>query len=163
MAGGLYISSYYILLLLMIPAIVPLTQNIGISILQAKNKHKFRSVVYVCIAILNIFISIPLAKEYGGVGAAIGTAIANLIGQISIMNYYYWKKIGIDIPTYWKRFISYIFPLTIVSLGIRYLIRGIEFNFLTLVLAIIGFTIIYSGYAFLFMNDEEKGYFRKLK
>ena len=80
--GNDYVSAYYILLLLLIPGIVPLTQNIGISILQAKNKHKFRSVLYIGIAILNIFISIPLAKKYGGIGAAIGTAIANLLGQI---------------------------------------------------------------------------------
>ena len=50
------------------PAIVPLSQNIGISIIQAMNKHKFRSIVYLAIAILNIIISIPLAKQYAGIG-----------------------------------------------------------------------------------------------
>lgn len=161
--GNDYVSAYYILLLLMIPAIIPLTQNIGISIIQAKNKHRFRSILYIAIAILNILVSIPLAKKYGGVGAAIGTALANIIGQITVMNIYYWKKIGIDIPTYWKRFISFMFPLAIISFGVYYLISKINFSFLTLVIAIIGFTIIYVGYAYLFMNDEERGYFNKIK
>ena len=162
--GNDYVSAYYILLLLLIPGIVPLTQNIGISILQAKNKHKFRSVLYIGIAILNIFISIPLAKKYGGIGAAIGTAIANLLGQIIIMNIYYWKKIGIDIPGYWKRFVSFMLPFAIFSLIVKYyLISKFTFNFFTLILAIIVFTIIYIMYAYLFMNDEEKGYFKKFK
>ncbi len=161
--GEDYISAYYIILLLLIPGIIPLTQNIGISILQAKNKHKFRSIIYIFIAILNIFISIPLARKYGGVGAAVGTAVANTIGQITIMNYYYWKKIGIDIPTYWKRFVSFMFPLAVISLGIHYLISKIKFTFPTLILAIIAFTIFYFIYAYMFMNDEEKEYVRKIK
>ena len=161
--GNDYVSAYYILLLLLIPAIIPLTQNIGVSILQAKNMHKFRSVLYICIAVLNIFISIPLAKHYGGVGAAIGTAVATLIGQITIMNIYYWKKLEIDIPAYWKRFISFMLPFGVISFGVHYLVSMISFNFPTLILAIIGFTIMYIIYAYFYMNDEEKDYFNKIK
>ena len=161
--GNDYIDAYYIILLLLIPAIIPLTQNIGISIIQAKNKHKFRSILYICIAILNIFISIPLAKLYGGVGAAIGTAIANVIGQITIMNIYYWKKIAIDIPTYWKRFVSYMFPFGLFSIGVYYLVSKVTFTFPTLILAIIGFVIVYLLYAYSHMNDDEKEYVKKIK
>lgn len=160
--GEDYVSAYYIILLLIIPAIIPLTQNIGISILQAKNKHKFRSVVYIFIAILNIIISIPLAKKYGGVGAAVGTMIANVIGQITIMNFYYWKKIHIDIPSYWKRFILYVLPLGILSFGISELIKNISFSFVTLVISIVIFTILYTFYAYLFMNEEEREYVKKI-
>ena len=161
--GEEYISAFYIILLLIIPAIIPLTQNIGISILQAKNKHKFRSVVYICIAILNILISIPLARKYGGVGAAIGTMIANIIGQITIMNFYYWKVIKIDIPTYWKRFITFVTPLGIISLAIAYLIKDIKFTFPTLGAAALLYTLLYLIYAYFFMNEEEKTYVNKLK
>ena len=161
--GSEYIDAYYILLLLMIPAIIPLTQNVGISILQAKNKHKFRSVIYIMIAIFNIFISIPLARKYSGVGAAIGTAVANIIGQIIIMNIYYWKVIKIDIPAYWKRFVLFIFPLSLISFVIFYVVSKIHFNFVLLVIAIILYTIFYGCYAYFFMNEEEKQYVKKIK
>ncbi len=36
-----------------------------------------------------LFLSIPLAKAYGGTGAAIGTAISLLIGNGLVMNWYY--------------------------------------------------------------------------
>ena len=52
--------------------------------MQAKNMHKFRSIILFLIAIANIGISIPLAKLYGGIGSAIGTSISLLIGNIII-------------------------------------------------------------------------------
>ena len=66
-----YTNAYYITILLIIPISIPLIQNIGISILQAKNLHKFRSLDYLGIAIFNIIISIPLTKHFEGIGAAI--------------------------------------------------------------------------------------------
>ena len=103
-SGKEYLDAYYIALIILIPAIVPLTQNICIHIIQAKNKHKFRSVIYLIISILNIFLTIPLSKLYGGIGAAIGSSIALLLGNIIIMNIYYYKRVHIDIITYWKNF-----------------------------------------------------------
>lgn len=161
--GNEYIDAYYIILILIIPAIIPLTQNIGISILQAKNKHRFRSIVYIIIAILNIIISIPLARAYAGIGAAIGTMIANILGQITIMNIYYNRVLKIDIPAYWKRFLVYMGPLCIISLGLNYLVNKLTFTFPTLLGAIVAFTIFYVAYAYLYMNDEEKEYVKALK
>ncbi|MCF2684313.1 oligosaccharide flippase family protein, partial [Faecalicatena contorta] len=51
-AGEEYASAYFVALLTMIPLVVPLIQNTGYSILLAQNKHKFRSVVYLIIAIV---------------------------------------------------------------------------------------------------------------
>ena len=160
--GDGYIDSYYILLLLMIPSIVPLTQNIGISILQAKNIHKFRSIIYFIIAILNILISIPLARKYAGVGAAIGTALATTIGQIIIMNVYYWKVGKIDIPTYWKRFVKFMLPLTAVTIVLRHYIDNVNSNILCLLFAVL-FVMCYLIYSYLFTNEEERDYLKTIK
>lgn len=101
-AGADYEESYAIALLFFIPLTVPLIQNLGITILQARNQMKFRSSLYVVIALLSLGISIPLAKLYGGVGCAVGTAVALTAGQIVAMNIYYYKRIHIDIPLFWK-------------------------------------------------------------
>ncbi len=101
-AGAGYEDSYYIALVIMIPDLIPLSQNLGISVLQANNKHGVRSIMYLLIAILNVVISIPLAMKFAGFGAALGTAIGSFLGQICFMNWYYWKKADLDIPGYWK-------------------------------------------------------------
>ena len=109
-----------------------------------------------------IIISIPLARKYAGIGAAMGTMIANVLGQILTMNIYYWKKLKIDIPSYWKRFITYVIPITIISLLIMKLIENIKFNFITLIISIIVYTLMYFTYAYLYMNNEEKSYVKKV-
>ena len=78
-AGTEYGASYAVALLLIIPVTVPLIQNLGIEIQRAKNMHKARAVVYLAIAIANIFISIPLIKLMGPAGAALGTLIAETV------------------------------------------------------------------------------------
>ena len=45
-AGPGYESAYKIACILMIPLIVPLIQNVGLSILQAKNLYKYRTIIF---------------------------------------------------------------------------------------------------------------------
>lgn len=101
-AGEGYNNSYYIALVVMIPLTIPLIQNLGITILQAKNMHRFRSNIYIVVALFNIVISIPLAYKLGGFGCALASSICFFIGNGLIMNIYYYKKINIDIPGFWK-------------------------------------------------------------
>ena len=105
-AGPGYEDAYYIALIIMIPSLIPLSQNIGISVLQANNKHGVRSMMYLSIAILNVIVTIPLSMYFGGIGAALGTALGNLLGQILFMNWYYYKKASLDIPGYWKTILT---------------------------------------------------------
>lgn len=106
-AGENYDTSYTISLLLIIPVTIPLIQNIGIEIQQAKNMHQFRAWVYFFIAIANIGLTIPLAKTYGGIGAAVGTALSLLLGNGIMMNWYYHNKVGLDIKFFWKQIIGF--------------------------------------------------------
>lgn len=111
--GKEFIASYYIAIILIIPLCVPLIQNLGISIMQAKNMHKFRSLVLFFIAIANIAISIPLAKAYEGIGSAIGTSLALICGNIIIMNIYYQKRVGINVIKFWKEIIKMTIPFCV--------------------------------------------------
>ncbi len=107
-AGNGYEETYIISLLLILPVTIPLIQNLGIEIQRAKNLHKYRSIVYFIIAVLNVIVSIPLAKLYGGTGAAIGTAASLLLGNGLIMNIMYQKLIGLDIIYFWKQILKFI-------------------------------------------------------
>lgn len=101
-AGKEYVQAYPTALFLMYPVTIPLIQNLGIEIQRSVNKHHFRSIVYILMAVLNVVISIPLAKRYGPAGSAMGTAICLLLGNGLVMNLYYWKVLKIDIPAFWK-------------------------------------------------------------
>ena len=100
-AGLDYESAYLITLLFFFPLTIPLIQNLGIIILQARNQMKFRSLLYVFIALISLLLSFYWANLYGGVGCAMATALALIAGQIIGMNIYYAKKISIDICSFW--------------------------------------------------------------
>ena len=156
--GPDYKDVYYIILLIIGPSLIPLTQNIGISVIQAKNQHQFRSIVYIFIAIINIAISIPLARRFEGIGAALGTLIANLLGQIVTMNIFYWKKAKLDIPKYWKFLTKFTLKVSILGLLMMLTIRNIEFNWMKLLFGIVIYVIFYAIIVMLTMNKEEKKY-----
>lgn len=101
-AGKEYIISYYIGLLLFIPDTIPLCQNIGIAIMQARNQMRFRAVSYLIIAIFSLLLQILLGKMYGSLGCAIAMACATTTGRIFVMNTYYYRIQKIDIPAFWR-------------------------------------------------------------
>ena len=162
-AGEGYNESYYITLLLLIPVSIPLIQNIGIEIQRAKNKHKARSVVYFFIAVSNILMSIPLIKLYGPIGAGIGTCVSLFLGNGLFMNWYYYRKIDIDIPHFWKSILSIapalLFPVIYGIICVRFFPIN---SMLKLFLQIGIYGLIYAVSMFFFgMNKQEKGIINK--
>lgn len=157
-AGDGYERSYYVALLLMSPALIPLIQNIGIEIQRAKNKHQFRSIVYLVMAILNVVISIFLILCFGEIGAALGTTISLVVANGIIMNIYYHKKLGINILEFWKSIISTIPGLVIPVAGGVCLMLFYTFNsVLDFCLLILVYVVVYAvSIFFLGFNKEEK-------
>lgn len=157
-AGNGYNESYQIGILLMLPAIIPLIQNLGIEIQQAKNMHKTRSVVYLLVSLSNIFISIPCIKIWGASGAALGTALSLIVGNGLFMNIYYHKRLGLNIIYFWKEIIKFI-PSLVVSVVVGILLRKFSptGNVIYLCTAIAVYCLMYVASMWLFgMNESEK-------
>jgi O-antigen/teichoic acid export membrane protein len=160
-AGEDYSTAFYMAAILIIPATVPLIQNLGISLLQAQNKQKFRSIVYLFIATLNIIISIPLSKLFGGIGAAVGTAIALIIGNIIIMNIYYHKKINLNIPLFWSQIFKMTIPVFISFVLCYFTNPYIEVSgYNSIIIKVLLLTLLYIPLMwFMGMNRFEKDLF----
>ncbi len=160
-AGKGYEDAYLIALVVMVPLTIPLIQNMGITILQAKNMQKFRSNVYIGIAILNVMLSIPLGKLLGGLGCALATSFAMILGNIIIINIYYYKKIHINIPLFWKNISKMSIPV-VISLFLSELVKGVidGTGFLSIILIGSIFTLIFIPLMWCMgMNNYEKGLF----
>ena len=163
-AGVEYVSAYYILLIIITPVTIPLIQNIGNEIQRAKNKHKFKSKMYLVVSIINISMSIPLAKYYGGIGAAIGTGLAFFIGSGIIMNIYYHKCLQLDIIYFWREISSFFSSLIAPFLFGIYVYMKIDLDNLSnfIIFGLI-YTVIYSVSIYIFgLNDYEKNLIIKL-
>lgn len=158
-AGEDYLSAYLMILILMISLFTPLIQNAGIAILQAMNLNRYRMTVYTICAVINIFTSIILAKMYGGLGCAISTSVAIFISTGLIMNRYYHKRIGIDIPLFWKN-ITHMMPsafILIILVEIFQMNVLLEYNWLYFVIKAVVYSLIYMILMyFIAMNGYEK-------
>lgn len=158
-AGENYLSAYPMILILMVGLLIALVQNAGIAILQAMNLNRYRMTAYTIVAVINIFTSIILAKMYGGLGCAISTAVALLISTGLIMNRYYHKHIGIDIPLFWKN-IVYMMPsafILIVLVESFQMNVSLKYSWLYFVIKVVIYTLIYMTLMyFIGMNGYEK-------
>ncbi|MFE4814813.1 lipopolysaccharide biosynthesis protein, partial [Peribacillus simplex] len=163
-AGTNYTDAYYMVLLIMIPITIPLIQNIGLTILQAKNLQGFRSIVLIMIAIINVIISIKLTKSYAGIGVAIGTGSSYIIGNAIVMNIYYHRKIGINIPLFWKNILLMSVP-GVISLGVGYGLNLmiVQDSVLFLGYKMVLFSLVYYITMWFFgFNSYEKGMFMSI-
>ena len=157
-AGEEYGASYAVAILLIVPVTVPLVQNLGIEIQRAKNMHKVRSIVYLFIAIANVFISVPLIKFFGPAGAALGTAISLFAGNIIFMNWYYHARIGMNMIYFWQEIAKFI-PAFIAPCVVG--IAIMKFINITVLVKLGVFAGVYAAVYglsmyFLGMNEEEK-------
>lgn len=168
-AGEGYEKAYYVVLLLIIPVTIPLIQNIGIEIQRAKNKHQARSIVYLVMAVVNVFISIPLIGVFDSVGAAMGTSVSLIAGNILFMNWYYHKKIGINIVYFWKEIAKFVPALIAPCLLGVVLMNCLSFTSIAMLVGgIVVYAAVYCASMWLLgMNAEEKtlitGFLRRFK
>lgn len=159
-AGDDYTDAYYLTLMFFVPLTVPLIQNLGILILQARNQMKFRSMLYIVIALCSLGLSIYLAQIYGGYGCAFATGMALLIGQGLIMNIYYQKKQRINITGFWLEILKMsIVPAVFIVVGLYALNHFEPSNMTVLDFAkyLILYTVLYIPLFLIFsINKEEK-------
>ena len=162
-AGPEYADAYIITVLFFISLLIPLIQNLGITILQAKNQMKFRSLLYIGIAAVALIFEIVLAKMMGGIGCAIAVSGALLLGQGILMNIYYKRKQGLNITGFWKEIIK----MTRIPFIITVLFYFIEnrlgiHTWGQLLIGVVIFCIIYASLFWQYsMNKDEKELFSK--
>ena len=154
-------------LVLMIPTTVPLIQNVCLSILRAKNKMGFRTIVVTCMAVLNLLITVVGVKYYGPIAACIGTAIGLIFANIIAMNVYYVKVLKLNVFRIFKGVLhKTLFCCIISSIALllaNHFIVGATWG-LFIIKALI-FCIVYflTLVAFGFNSSEKEVLFGKLR
>ncbi len=161
--GDGYKVSYYVMLILVISATPPLLQNTGIEIQRALNKHQFRSIMYIFMALLNLIASIFLCQIWGAVGAVIGTAASLVLANGVMMNIYYHKKCHINIIDFWKNILRMALGLIMpIIFGCVFIKTFNMTNIFTFMLGILLYTVVYCvSMWFISMNDYEKDLVKK--
>lgn len=157
-AGKQNMDAYFLVILMILPSIIPLSQNLGIEIQKAMNKHIFRSITYVIFAVVNILITILGSIRFGLIGASMGFVVSVLCANGLLMNWYYSKKMHLEIKRYWRKTLNVTLPFVITTIPLWILQEKIVINNLG---KFILFGVIYCFvyivlYLVLSINDYEK-------
>lgn len=156
--GTEYLDAYWVALLMMIPSCIPLVQSVALSIIQAENRHQFRSIVYLIIAVINVIGTYFAVQSHGIVGAAFVTGVATVLGQGLLMNWYYWKRIGLNIPRFWKSILKILWIPMLLCVVTLFLGTYVDFtNIIAFICGVAGYTAAYCILLWAFvLQPEEK-------
>ncbi len=155
-----YLPAYKITLILIIPVTIPLIQNGCNVVLDAQLNRMPRSVILLISAILNVIISVILVDRLGYIGAAYGTALSLIIGNIIIMNIYLSKRIGLNIRKMFSDIFYKILPCIVVAFIVSIPVKMISINhfpWVSIILKLLIFVAVYFIIMYLFgMKQTEK-------
>lgn len=161
-AGKDYANAYWVAILTMFPLCIPLIQNTGLTIVTAQNKHQFRSIVYLLIAIINVVSTYITVPYFGYIGAAVCSCVSYILGQGVIMNTYYYVVTGLDIPLFWKNILKMsIIPVGMTIFGLIAADRIKISNWYVFLVGVVIFSVVYAFLMYVFsFNEYEKNIFK---
>lgn len=164
-AGKNYQDAYWVALVTMIPLSIPLIENIAYNVIVAQNKHQFRAIIYLIIAIINIISTYLVLPVFGIIGAAVCTGIAFLFGNGIVMNFYYAWITKLEIYQFWKNiFRMSIVPVVLIMIGFPLISNFFRpTNLFVFFIEVVIYTIVFfiSSWC-VSMNNYEKNLIKEL-
>lgn len=102
-AGEGFADAYWLVLAMTLLLVIPLTQNTGIEIQRAKNMHRPRSVAMLAGAALNVAVTLAASPLIGYWAPAVGYVACIALCNGAFMNWYYQRRVGLDMVHFWRR------------------------------------------------------------
>lgn len=93
---------WFVTIAILIPYGFLLLQALGWQILQARNVMKYRVTVLTVSSFLSLILGFSLSMYWGSKGLAIGTSISVILGQGIFMNWFYSRRLGLEIRRFFK-------------------------------------------------------------
>lgn len=164
-AGEDYSRSFTVGWMLMVPVTFSMIMGLGQDIARAKNRHQIQIIINICICIVNMLVSIPLADYYGSVGSAFGTFMAEIIVCMIVQPLYYSRMLGINMKNVFSDIVRYLPGLAIPAF------LGFLLNYLDIVKSdyssILLFGVVFTAIYFISiwicsMNSNDRQYVREI-
>ena len=114
--GEDYVQTYYITLIIMIPFFFDLISNMGIVVLQAKNKLKYRSAPMLIGSLIGLMLTFPFTSYFGIYGCACAISVSIFVSNVLVSNIVFYKIAKIDVLVYWKQILKMsLLPLVVIA------------------------------------------------
>ena len=149
-------------MLVIVPLIIPLTQNTGMTILQALSIHRGRAIILFYSSLVCVILGYILSSFFGPIGMFIGTAVSLTFGQVIMINLYYKRKAGLYIGQFFRRtYLPMLLPsvfLSVCGYVLSHLWQVDCWTDLFIAIGIYGSLLVLTLF-FFYLNQEEKDMF----
>lgn len=154
-----YTNTYYMgVVLVMLPGMFYYPMQIANTALIVKNKVKIQAVTNVIIGVLNVVLSLFLAKQFGCIGACISIFVAYSMRNIGYFIAYR-RILEIDIRSFFKSCYFRIGISVLAAMGVGFLMNSISIGsgWLSFAIRCLGLTAVYAvTVIFIGLNKEER-------
>lgn len=154
--------AYYSALLIMLPGVFRVPQQIASTTIVALNKVRMQAFVYVLVACLNILFSSIFSRYFGALGASVSICIVYFI-RLIIMNIIYHRVLNINVFSFIKDCYIKMAPPMLITLATGLIIN--RFTGYSLYTLLIKGTFIVILYIILLwkmsLNQYEKSFFKR--
>lgn len=100
--GSEFESSYFVVLLMVLPGIITLTESIAQTLLYVENEIHYRAILFISSSVISCMISYILADKYGALGCGVGIFFSIIVCHIIGMNFVYRYKLDLDIFRFFR-------------------------------------------------------------
>lgn len=167
--GASYVLAWEVALIIMFPMLINMSNGIMINILDATNKRLARSCVLLITTLANIVLTVIWINKYGVIGACVATAVCTLLGQILLMDIYYYKALSIDIIHFKMNTFKGITLCQIIAAGVAFVVGFCITNIVTsFLIGSLTYVLVFSPLFWLFGSSQDEkrivlGVIRKLE
>lgn len=156
--GPEYSVAYYCAIALIVPSVFHLPQEIANTTLIATGKVKYQGYVFICMALLNVGLSLIFTQHLGVFGASLSIFVAYMVRTIG-MNIIYYKELNINIFIFFKECHIKMLPALILSLIVGILVEKLVliYGWIGILIKVCMISLAYSIIMWKFaMNTYEK-------
>jgi O-antigen/teichoic acid export membrane protein len=156
--GPKYEDAYWPLVVLTLAVLLDVGQTPSISLLYATFKHRFYTYMNCAEGVINLGISLALAKPLGVLGVALGTLIAAFIIRVVVQPFWVCKAIGLHYGNYMK-FLGSTLLRSVCVMGVAIAISawGLKASYPWLISSAVCATLVSApGFWFFVFNQRER-------
>ncbi len=161
--GEEFETSYYILLLLIIPTTISLMLGSSTRLLFGISKHRFFSFIAIAEGVLIACCILVVTRSIGIYGVAIGAGAPLLVTRLVIVSIYVCRQIGLSLSQFYVKILSATLKALIPCLAYYLCIREfLSASYARLAIAVLGQAAVYLilGW-FLFMDNKTRAKLRE--
>ena len=142
--GENFETSYYCTVLVLLPAMFEYAQQIGCTVIVAKNLVKYQGLGFLLISIVTLGLSFIAGKYYGAVGVCASISLAGFM-NVKLQSWIFTHKAGLDMKEY-NRMAIYpmLLPILLSAVVGFYVCSKIPTSWLNMIVMAFAVTLIYA-------------------